>query len=218
MISAIFDRPVEEAIHHIWFRADPQKREDSLAMLRGAANMGDGDAYYFLGQCYMGKGYVDPAVGLPDDRRFAFECFDTSLSLESAVGMFGTMFVKGYEPPRGTFVHPPYHSKKELWDAVSEKAAKGHAFCKYLIANAYWSCKAADFLDIPTTDSGQYERIRYEWMAAAAGLYKECAIDGLGIAVPVLIDLLTSGRYGAPIQRRTAEKFRRIGAAMGVTL
>lgn len=217
-MSALFDERIEQAIQNIWFDIRPEKREESLALLRDAANMGDGDAFYFLGLCYMGTGYVDPAAGLPEDRKFAFECFNMSLGLESAVGMFGAMQAEGYEPPRDTFVHPPYHSKQELWDVVSGKADKGQVFCKFLTANAYRSCQAAGFLGITPQDSTKYRRLQYEWTATATSLYKECVMDGLGIAVPVLIDILTSGRHGAPIQRKTAEKYRRIGAAMGVTL
>lgn len=225
-MSALFDARVEHAVRNIWFDLRTEKREKSLAMLREAANTGDGDAFYFLGQCYMGKDYTDPAVGLPDDRTFAFECFNMSLGLESAVGMLGTMLIEGYEPPHGTFVHPPYRSLSEIWNAVSQRAesrpdrrhVSGRVFCKYLIAGAYYSCRTADFLGITPEDSEKYRRLQYEWAATAAGLYKECVIDGLGIALPKLTDILTSGRYGAPIQRKMADQYRRMGAAMGVIL
>ena len=39
--------------------------------------------------------------------------------------MFGTMHQEGYTPPGGTYVHPPYHSKREIWDAVFQKAEQG---------------------------------------------------------------------------------------------
>lgn len=111
-MTALFDERVETAIQLLWFDRNPSQREEALSMLRAAANLGDGDAYYFLGRCYLGKSYVDPVVGLPVDTSFAFECFRTSLTLESAIGMFGAMHQEGFEPPGGTIVHPPYHSKK----------------------------------------------------------------------------------------------------------
>lgn len=117
-MTELFDERVETAIQLVWFDRNPSRREEALSMLRAAANLGDGDAYYFLGRCYLGKSYVDPVVGLPVDTSFAFECFRTSLTLESAIGMFGAMHQEGFEPPGGTIVHPPYHSKKEIWDAV----------------------------------------------------------------------------------------------------
>ena len=106
-MATLFDERVEKAIQIIWFDTHSGRREEALAMLRDAANTGDGDAYYFLGRCYLGRSYVDPMVGMPEDKKFAYECFDMSLNLESAVGMFGTMHQDGYQPPRGSCVQPP---------------------------------------------------------------------------------------------------------------
>lgn len=217
-MAALFNERVEKAIQIIWFDTHSGRREEALAMLRDAANMGDGDAYYFLGRCYLGKSYVDPVVEMPDDKKFAYECFDMSLTFESAVGMFGTMHLDGYTPPRGTAVHPPYHSKKEIWDVISQKADGGQIFCKFLIANAYYYCTAADFLDISPENIGvkKYERLQYEWVAAAVRLYEECVARGLGIAIPNLVDILRSGRHGAPVQRQKANNYIHTGADMGI--
>lgn len=217
-MTELFDERVETAIQLLWFDRNPSRREEALSMLRAAANLGDGDAYYFLGRCYLGKSYVDPVVGLPVDTSFAFECFRTSLTLESAIGMFGAMHQEGFEPPGGTIVHPPYHSKKEIWDAVSEYAAQGHIFCKYLIANAYYYSTAGEFLDITPTNTGakQYKRYQYEWTASAMRLYEECVAAGLGIALPNLVDLLRTGRNGAPVQRQRAQNYIHLGADLGI--
>lgn len=217
-MAALFDERVERAIQIIWFDRNPDRREEALAMLRAAANIGDGDAFYFLGRCYLGKSYVDPIVEMPEDTKFAFECFDQSLVFESAVGMFGTMHQEGYAPPAGTVVRPPYHSNKEVWDAVSQKAAQGQVFCKFMIANAYYYCTAADFLDITPENVGQkrYERLQYEWTAMAVKLYEECVAAGLGIAIPNLVDILRTGRHGAPVQLQKSRNYIRIGADMGI--
>lgn len=217
-MAALFDGRVEQAIRIIWFDRQADRREEALALLRAAANTGDGDAFYFLGRCYLGKSYVDPVVELPADKDFAYECFHSSLGLESAVGMFGTMHQEGYVPPGGTFVHPPYHSKKELWDAVSEKAGQGQVFCKYMIANAYYYGTVADFWDITPDEVGsrRFERLQYEWTAAALKLYEECAASGLGIAIPNLVDILRTGRNGAPIQNQKAKNYIHLGASMGI--
>ena len=217
-MAALFDERVEKAIQIIWFDRDRNRREEALTLLRGAANIGDGDAFYFLGRCYLGKSYVDPAMEMPVDTAFAFECFNQSLIFESAVGMFGTMHQEGYTPPDGTAVHPPYHSKKEIWEVVSQKAAQGQIFCKFMIANAYYYCTVADFLDIRPENIGhkKYERLQYEWTAAAVKLYEECVTAGLGIAIPNLVDILRTGRHGAPIQRQRAKNYIHIGANMGI--
>ena len=54
-MTALFDERVDNAVQIIWFERNPERREEALSMLRAAANMGDGDAYYFLGRCYLGK-------------------------------------------------------------------------------------------------------------------------------------------------------------------
>lgn len=217
-MTALFDERVEKAIEIIWFDRNPGRREEALSMLRAAANLGDGDAYYFLGRCYLGKSYVDPAVEMPEDTKFAFECFNMSLIFESAVGMFGTMHQEGYAPPDGTFVRPPYHSKKEIWDVVAQKAEQGQIFCKYMIANAYYYCTVGDFLDITPERVGiqKYRRLQYEWTAAAARLYEACVASGLGIAIPNLVDLLRTGRHGAPVQLQKSRNYIHIGAGMGI--
>ncbi len=84
-MAALFDERVEQAIQIIWFDRDAQRREEALALLRGAANLGDGDAFYFLGRCYLGKSYVDPVMEMPVDKKLAFECFHAGFSLESAI-------------------------------------------------------------------------------------------------------------------------------------
>ena len=84
-MAALFDERVETAIQILWFDIHSGRAKEALAMLREAANMGDGDAFYFLGCCYMGKNYIDPAVGIDEDKTFAYECFHMSVSLESSI-------------------------------------------------------------------------------------------------------------------------------------
>ena len=216
---AHFDEKVEYAIQNIWIDTHSDKKIDALAKLREAANMGDGDAFYFLGRCYLGKSFVDPSVGMPDDPTFAFECFDMSLSLESAVGMFGTMHLEGYTPSCGSFIQPPYHSKKEIWDVVKKMADNGQIFCQFLIANAYYYCDAADFLGITPENVGgrqAYIKLVHEWAAEAIRLYENCVSKGLGIAIPNMVDVLTSGKHDIPIQKESAKKYWNIGAEMGI--
>lgn len=217
-MAAHFDEHVEKAIQIIWFDRQANRREEALGLLREAANLGDGDAFYFLGRCYLGKSYVDPIMEMPVDTAFAFECFHQSLIFESAVGMFGTMHQEGYQPPDDTSVPLSHHSKKEIWDTVSQMAAQGQIFCKFMTANAYYYSTVADFLDITPKSAGDktYERLQYEWTAIAVRLYEECVARGLGIAIPNLVDILRTGRHGAPIQRQRAKNYIHIGADMGI--
>lgn len=210
-MAALFDERVEKAIQLIWFDTHSGRREEALAMLRDAANMGDGDAYYFLGRCYLGRSYVDPAVEMPEDKKFAYECFDMSLAFESAVGIFGTLHLEGYP-------HPSCADKKKIWDNISQKADDGQLFCKFLIANEYYYGTAGDFLDISPESVGtkRYERLLYEWIAAAVRLYEECVAGGLGIAIPNLVDILRNGKNGAPVQRQKAENYIQTGADMRI--
>lgn len=218
-MQSFFDERVEFAIKHIWIDTHSGKLQEALAKLREAANMGDGDAYYFLGRCYLGRSFADPVLGLPDDRKFAFECFDKSLEFESAVGMFATMHIEHYEPSQGTFIHPPYKSKKEIWDKVYGMAMDGETFCQFLVANAFYYCDVADFLDItPDSLGGEdaYLRRVQEWAATAVELYEGCIEKGLGIAIPNLVDILSSGKYGVPVMKKRADNYKRIGADMGI--
>jgi hypothetical protein len=210
-----FDERVEYAVNNIWFKADVSLVDESLKKLREAANQGDGDAYYFLGRCYMGKSYVNPSLNLPLDVKFAYECFNMSLIFESAIGMFGTMHIEGFEPSCGGFVQPPYHSKLEIWNTVAKMSHSGNIFCKFLIASAYYYGYIADFTDIKVKGKA-LDNLRYKWDASAIKLYEECAVAGLGIAIPNLVELLSSGRKGEPIQLKKAEKYIRLGADMGI--
>jgi hypothetical protein len=209
MVSKFDDR-IEYAIKNIWYKADAALINDSLQCLRDAANEGDGDAYYFLGRCYLGDSYVNPSLKLPLDVKFAHECFDMSLNFESAVGMFGAMYVEGYTPTCGSCVHSPYNSKREIWNEVAKKAYSGNVFCKYLLANAYYYGYITDFKGESAS--------QYEWDAGALQLYEECADAGLSIAIPNLVSLLTLGRNGEPIQQKVAEQYLQQGADLGVGL
>jgi hypothetical protein len=200
-MNAKFDERVETAINNIWFKMDISALDKSLQMLRDAANMGDGDAYYFLGRCYLGSAFVDPSLNLPLDIKFAHECFDMSILFESSVGMFGTMHIDGYTP----HISIP---KRKIWNDVARRAYSGNVFCKFLLANAYYYGYIAEF------KGGEVSQ--YEWNAGALNLYEECVDAGLGIAIPNLVDLLISGKNGERLQLKTAEKYVRLGADMGI--
>lgn len=47
-------------------------------------------------------------------------------------------------------------------------------------------------------------------------LYEECVAAGLGIALPNLVDLLRTGRNGAPVQRQRAQNYIHLGADLGI--
>jgi TPR repeat protein len=200
MISK-FDERVECAINNIWIKSEVSLVEESLQMLRDAANMGDGDAYYFLGRCYVGEQFVSPKLGLPIDVKFAHECFDMSVLFESSVGMFGTMHIDDFEPKL-------CRSKREIWNDVAKMAYSGNIFCKYLLGNAYYYGYVADF------KGGEVSQ--YDWNAGALVLYEECVEAGLGIALHNLLNLLYFRRNGERKHKKEAAKYIKIGANMDI--
>ena len=143
----LFDKRVSDAVHTIWVKQDFENGDIAKKILEKAAAEGDGDACYFLGRCYLGECFVNPAFGFLEDDQLGFEYFNKSLEYGSAVGMFGSMRAVGFEPTRGTYVYPPYVSLREIWAVVNEMAENGELFCQYMIATAYYFGDVIKFLE-----------------------------------------------------------------------
>ena len=131
----------------------PAGVKEALLCCGAAAKSGRWRRLLFSGTLLSRERAVDPVVGLPVDTSFAFECFRTSPTLESAIGMFGAMHQEGFEPLAAPLSTPPYHSKRNLGCCIRICCAGAH-FCKYLIANAYYYSTAGEFLDITPTNTG----------------------------------------------------------------
>lgn len=213
-----FDKRVQTAVEKLWVTMDYDNGDEARRALLDAAHDGDGDAHYFLGRCYAGPCFVSPRFGFQEDVVLAERHFDKSLELGSAVGMFATMRLAGYKPKSGSFVNPPYHSLKEVWDTVESMANSGEIFCQYLIANAYYFGDAAKFLNInPTTvpDVREAMQIEHEWTKKAIVLHENCLKRGMLMGLGNLIDIFKSGDAGIPKQPERVKELIHFGARMG---
>lgn len=214
-----FDKRVAYAIGNLWLHIHSGKGFEAKEKLEEAVKDGDGDACYFLGRCYAGRGFISPEHGLPEDNTLAEKYFDLSIERGSAIGMFGSLRLGGYKPKSGSHVHAPYHTLKEVWDEVNEMAAAGELFCEMMIANAYYYGDAAKFLDknsktVPNIED--FVKLEYEWANKAIAMYENCIAHGLYMVIGNLIDLYTSGDAGIPKQPEKGLELRHLGARMGI--
>lgn len=207
-----FDNRVEYAIDIIWFNSGSGNGEEALRGLQEAAGEGDGDACYFLARCYSGPRFVDPCFGFARDEAAAREWYNKSIELGSAVGMLGAMRVDGFKPQCGDFVHAPYASKREVWNRVMEMAQSGQLFCRYMIANAYYYGDAVELAGLRL--SGQADACAL--LRKAAQIYEEVLEAGMILCVGNLIDILTSGKQGMPVDIERAKYWEEKAAERGV--
>lgn len=214
-----FDPRVAYAIDNLWLHIHSGRAAEAKKKLEEAAADRDGDACYFLGRCYAGRGFISPEHGLPEDNALAEKYFNLSIEYGSAVGMFGSMRLKGFKPQSGSLVHAPYHSLQEVWDEVNEMAGDGDLFCKMMVANAYYYGDAANFLNKNASTVPRIEdffKLEQEWGKKAIALYEYCIAHGLYMILGNLMDLYTSGDAGIPKQPEKALKLRQLGAEKGI--
>ncbi len=211
-MGGVFDERVEYAIQNIWVNSRSGNGPQALEGLREAALEGDGDACYFLARCYSGPCYVDPGFGFESDDEKAEEWYNKSIELGSAVGMMGAMRVGGFRPRCGSFVHAPYTSKREIWDKVVELARGGQIFCKYMVANAYYYGDAVELAGL--TINGPQDVCSLQ--RKAVQIYEEILAEGMAMGLGNLIDILTSGDYGMPVDRERARRLEERGAQLGI--
>lgn len=208
-----FDERVTFAVNALWVHV--VSKENGLAAkkkLEEAVADGDADACFFLGRCYLGPQFVNPLFGFEEDEARGKEYFQMSLERGSAIGMFATRRLAGFKPRTGSFVNPPYTSVKEIWDAVEDLANHGDLFCKYMLANAYYYGDVVELLKIPLSSQADVRSL----MEKAIELYEECIQGGMGIAIGNLIQIITSGDYGIPVQKERANQLRQIGADLKI--
>lgn len=211
-MKKLFEKRVSSAVQTIWIEQNFNDGAAAKKILEEAAAGEDGDACYFLGRCYLGECFVNPAFGFPEDDELGYEYFNKSLEYGSAAGMFGSMRAAGFEPKRGTYVYPPYVSLREIWAVINEMAENGELFCQYMIATAYYFGDVIKFLEYDP-ESIDLAQVQY-WKNIAASMYEKCIEQGMGMAIQNLINILTSGDYGMPKQEERARLFRHIGADM----
>lgn len=214
-----FDERVAFAVQNLWVMPNAQMGAEALKRLKEAADDGVADAYYFLGRCFSGSCFVDPMFSFAENDDLANEYYDKSILMGSAVGMFGAMRVGGYKPPKGTFIHPPYNSIKEVWDAVNEYVEAGNTFCMYMVGNAYFYGDVMDFLGInPTTvpDFATFERYEHDWIMRAIDLFGRCINAGMYSALPNLINIYSNEHPGLPPQPQKVKELEEFGVQRGI--
>lgn len=215
-----FDSRVSRAIDIIYRQLDFYKGVEAFDLLREAAADGDADAHYFLGRCYAGTSFVNEGFNFPEDDDIALDYINKSMELGSAVGMFGARRVGGIEPVGGTFVHAPYNSDREVWDAVVELALEGELFCELLIANAYYYGDSVEFLgiDVENMPDEQAFFIIRSMILAAADMYEDILSNGMFMAWENYKDIITSGDYGIKPDQEKYKWLKKICAERGESI
>ena len=206
---------IAEAVRILWIDKDVAKGQEALRILQEAVDAGNPDAYYYLARCYAGRQYVNYGFGFEEDDKKVDELLDLSIEKGSALGMFAARRFGGYEPRCGSFVHEPYHSDKEVWEAVCALAKTGDLFVKYLVANAYYY---GDVIDLSEFDMSQVDDIDAqfrEFQMVACAMYEELLAEGMTMGAGNYIDILTSGDYGIPKNEKKADEVRRLAADHG---
>lgn len=193
-----YDKRVFEAIDIIYVRKDYSQGRHAMNILTEAANEGNGDACFVLARCYAGASFADSLFEFPTNDTLVKQYLDKSLSLGSAIGMFGARRFSGYQPIGKTFVHAPYQTDRQIWDAVSELAMEGDLFSEMLIANAYYWGDAPEFLgiDLENMDIGNRNKLLKKMAQTAIAMYEDLMYKGLFLVRMNYKDLITSGDYG----------------------
>lgn len=211
-MSHVLDERIEYAIEQLWLNPIEGDGNKAKAMLEEAANEGNGDACFFLGRCYLGECFVHPRFGFEEDFDKGMEYFNKSISLGSAIGMFGTRRLSGFQPIGDTYIHPPYNSNREIWDAVKDLAEKGQVFCQYMLGNAYYYGDCIEMMEIP--DEEVNNALIQAFQNKAIELFQKSIDNGLTMAISNLIDIITSGDYGIPVDQKRADQLKKRGAEL----
>lgn len=209
-MSHILDERVEYAIEQLQLNPIQGDGQKAKAMLEEAANEDNGDACFFLGRCYLGECFVHPRFGFEENYDKGHEYFNKSIALGSAIGMFGTRRLSDFKPIGGSYIHAPYSSNKEVWDAVKDLAEKGQVFCQYMLGNAYYYGDCIEMLEVPREKVNSALILAYQ--TKAIELFQKSIDNGLTMAIPNLLDIITSGDYGVPKDEKRANKLIKQGA------
>jgi hypothetical protein len=200
-----FSDNLEYAVRQIWVEAHGDVQR-AFNILQQEAQAGDADAYYFLGRCYLGKGFVPLEFGFEENEELGKEYFNKSIEMGSAVGMFAAQRLAGFTPRNGSGICAPYHTKREVWDAVYTLALDGEVFCQYLIGNAFYFGDVVDMLDVKPLNNA----VVMVFMYKAMELYDMCIEQGMYLCISNYLDIITTGDYGMPIMEEKARELRRI--------
>ena len=212
-MGRFYDDTIESAIQNIWGHSSTGKEEESLKYLKEAASKGDADACYFVGRCYLGRQYVPGKLKFEENTMLAREYFDRSIEGGSAIGMFAARRLRGFRPRSGTYIHAPYHSDKEIWDAVYQMAEEGEPFAQHVVATAYYYFDVIDFFDIDywSLSKKKQNELDYEWYMESSRWYKASIANGIGMGIGNLYTILSTGKYNIPVEEDSLQKLKAIG-------
>lgn len=213
-----FDERIEKAVSILWCDRQLERGREAMELLEEAAEEGHGDACYFLARCYAGPSYVDAGFGFPENDEKAYQYLDMSIEQGSAVGMFGARRFGGYKPKGGSFIHAPYESSREIWEEVCAIANSGEKFIKYLVANAYYYGDVAQLteVDFASETNEQIDNQFKKWAETAIDMYEELLEQDMIMGISNYIDIITSGDYGVPKNKKRAKELELIGAQKGL--
>ena len=210
MIS--YDARIEKAVYILWVDMEFDRGQEAKQLLEEALASGMADAYYFLGRTYAGNGFINSQFGFEENEEKATEYFNLSIENGSALGMFAARRLAGFEPRCGSMIHAPYNSVTEVWDEVRALADSGEIFAQYLVANAYYYGDVIELMNVDMsqfTDEQATAQIR-AWTETAAAMYDELIAKGMVMGAYNYIDIITSGDFGIPVNKKLAKKLEKI--------
>lgn len=215
-----FDHRVSQAIDIIYVKKEFKRGQEALDLLKEAADAGDGDACFFLGRCYAGPEFADSRFNFEKNYELTQEYFNQSIEKGSAVGMFASRRFGEFFPRCGSFIHPPYNSNREIWDAVANLALEGELFCELLIANA---CYYGDYIillgiDMDAFSQEDRNRLLKVMTITARDMYEDLFTKGMIMGYYNYKDIVTSGDYDVPISKERQKWLVDICAKHGVTI
>lgn len=210
---------INRAVRMLWVDKDFSKGTTAYQLFEEARDEGNPDAYYFLARCHAGKSYVKPDFGFEVDDEKTHELLDLAIEHGSALAMFSARRFGGYKPKGGSYVHAPYTSEREVWDAVCAEAEQGNLFTKYLVANAYYYGDVVEILGIDLEAAGPTVAVMTikDYVLIAAKMYEELMAEGLTMGVGNYIDIFESGNYGVLKNPKKVMDAERIAADNGET-
>lgn len=213
----MLDKRVSESIRVLWMSTEYDRSNEIKEMLEEAANEGNGDACLLLSRCYGGSCFIPEKFGYEEDDEKCYEYLSKSILYGSALGMFAARRLSGYNPPDQTFIHEPYHSNLEIWNAVLSLAKEGEPFSQYLIANSYYYGDCIELMDMDenTLSSPKGIVVIHQFMDEAEFWFEACIRQGFRLAIGNYEDLLTSGDYGREKNDDKAWEMKTIGADFG---
>lgn len=212
-MGQFFSDNVEEGIRLVWYTFIPGEMQRGMQLLEAAAGEGDADAMCFLARCYMGGEYVWAGGGLPENDELSVKWIKESVLKGSAAGVLCAMRCGELTPAIRRSM--PYTTTRAR-DIILEKAQAGHAFCQYMIGNAYYwgDIIEIDRLDLETDYSTEeaYNTFAYP---IAVEWYERALENGLTIVIRNLQTIYENGEGGLPEDKEKVFYYTKLASRQG---